>query len=98
MEKKYNLGAFERSYNLATNRGGVAKDQIVMVYENARVFKSYSSIIAIKYNDGSVIIGRDYKYSKITSTYRCKFLGESLKETDNKLSSDHTYKYDYNLK
>lgn len=96
MLKKYNVGEYKHQYNLKTPRGGYAKDQIVLCYENARVFKSYNSIIAIVHYDG-VIIGRDFEYSKTTGTYRCQFLGENIAETRKNIKSGK-YKYDEDLR
>ena len=60
-----------------TQLNGIA-NQLLIHYSNATVFQSYNSIIAIQYKDnGKVILGKDYNYSKTTSKYLNLFLGLS---------------------
>lgn len=93
------LGNYITTSNMQTSSGGSASNQFKIFYENAVVFQSYSSLIAIKFNDkvsekfkGKVVICSDYKYSNTTSKYRCAFLGEKIKDTDKKIENE-TYLY-----
>ena len=86
------LGNFITTSNMSTSRGGKAANQFQLYYSNGVVFQSYESIIAIKLDDGTIILGSDYDYSKTTNKYRCAFLGEYMKETRQKLE-DGTYLY-----
>ncbi len=84
---------------ITTSSGGSVSNQFEIFYENGIGFQSYSSLIAIKFNDkvsekfkGKVVICSDYKYSNTTSTYGCAFLGEKIKDTDKKIENE-TYLY-----
>ena len=57
-----------------------------------RFFQSYDSVI-VKIHKGKVTLGRHWNYSKTTSKYRNRFLGETTKETQAKLDSGE-YLYD----
>jgi hypothetical protein len=59
------------------------------------LFQSYSSLI-VRIKNGKVTLGKDWKFSAITSKYRSMFLGESTKVTQAKLDSGE-YLYDENL-
>lgn len=49
-------------------------------------FQSYETIIAVKYEDGSIALDEKYwDYSVTTGKYRNLFLGESKKETQEKI-------------
>ena len=93
------LGKYITTSNMKTSTGGSASNQFEAFYENAIVFQSYDSLIAIKFNDkvsekfkGKVVICSDYKYSNTTSKYRCAFLDEKIKDTDKKIENE-TYLY-----
>jgi hypothetical protein len=65
----------------------LAKNQIIVEDGNKKTFQSYDSIIAIVEN-GKVKLDSSYwNYSKTTSKYRNIFLGESSKETQEKIIS-----------
>ena len=98
-EVQNQLGKYITTSNMFTSSGGVAKSQFEVHYENGVAFQSYSSVIAIKFNDkvsekfkGKVVICSDYKYSNTTSKYRCAFLYEKIKDTDKKIENE-TYLY-----
>lgn len=95
------LGAVQSICNMETGKGGRAVNQFEIFYENGEMFKSYDSIIAIKFYRSDVamgnlftpkfsektFIGFAYNYSNTTNKYRCQFLGEYIKETRAKMKS-----------
>lgn len=81
------LKGFGRTYNLTSTRSGrEVPNQIVTEFNNGSVFKSYDSIIAIKYN-GKVYLTNDWDYSATTGGYRNQFLNENIEETREKIKS-----------
>jgi hypothetical protein len=74
-----------------------AKNQFTIKNEETGewFFQSYGSTI-VKVHKGKVTLGKNWNYSKTTSKYRKKFLGETTKETQAKLNSGK-YLYDENL-
>lgn len=73
------LGGFVKVQNVQTN-------QIVINFENGKVFQSYESIIAIKLNNNDALyLGDDYNYSMTTSKYLNKVFGFTSKECTNKI-------------
>ena len=54
-----------------------------------QIFQSYDFIIAIKWNDGDIILlDKTYwDYSRTTGKYRNQFLGEDIKTTRKKIKS-----------
>ena len=98
-EVSQELGNYITTSNMQTSSGASASNQFEVFFENARVFQSYSSLIAIKFNGkasekfkSKVVICSEYKYSNTTSKYRCAFLDEKIKDTDKKLENE-TYLY-----
>ena len=43
--------------------------------KNGYVLQSYRSIVAVRFNDGRVVFGRDYDYSATTRKQICKYIG-----------------------
>lgn len=74
-----------------------AKNQFVIDNKETgeRFFQSYNSTI-VKIHKGKVTLGRHWNYSKTTSKYRNRFLGETTKETQAKIDSGE-YVVDENL-
>lgn len=63
----------------------MANNQAILIDGNKTIFQSYDSIIAIV-NDGNVSLSKDYKYSKTTMKYVCRFFGvDSIKEIDERI-------------
>lgn len=80
---------------MQSNRGNDVPNQFVIETDNGRMFQSYSSNIAFIDKNGQVTLGRNWDYSKTTGKYRNMFLGESKKETQEKLDSGkHLYNPD----
>ncbi len=70
------------------------KNQYVFNLKDCKMFYSYKSIIAIKYDNGEVLLDSDYwDYSKTTGKYRNIFLDEDKKTTEKKIK-----KGEYKLK
>lgn len=65
--------------------GKEVPNQYILTYTNGKVFKSYGSIIVIKYDD-KVYLTKKWNYSVTTGKYRNQFLGEGIKETKEKLT------------
>lgn len=60
------------------NSGKDIPNQVVNLFEEGKVFVSYSSIIAVvRYDDSPIILGNDWDYSPTTSKYRNIFLGNT---------------------
>jgi len=93
---KYDLGEFKGVKNIINDKWTSIPNQFIIYFEYGTVFQSYNSIIAIKYNDGKTIIGKNYKYSKTTGKYRNIYLNETLKKTDMKIKYK-VYTYDAEL-
>lgn len=71
-------------------KGGKVANQFIIELENAKIFQSYNSIIAIKYfpKDSympKIYLTDDWDYSVTTGKYRNQFLGETKKETEEKI-------------
>ena len=81
--------------NMLTRGGNKASNQFIITRSNREVFQSYMTTIAVKYNDGLVILDAkwldDPLRSRTTSYYRNQFLGEDFKTTLKKVK-DGTYK------
>lgn len=61
-------------------------------FTTRRTFQSYASVIATItwWSDGRIdtVLDKDaWNYSKTTSKYRCEFLGETTKETQEKIDN-----------
>ena len=67
--------------------GNQVANQFIIGGEGKLVFQSYNSVIAIK-EGGKVTLDATYwNYSKTTSKYRSEFLGETTKETQEKIDN-----------
>jgi hypothetical protein len=76
--------------NFKSFRSGKAvANQFEITIENGdKIFQSYESIIAIRTFCGKVLVDCDrWDYSNTTSRYRKIFLGESTKETKEKIDN-----------
>lgn len=83
--------------NLVNSRGNTIANQFSITTDKGRFFQSYRSMIVfIPSNGGKIQLGKDWNYSRTTSTHRNSFLGESSKETSEKLSNG-TYILNENL-
>lgn len=73
--------------NLSSSRGNDVPNQFEIRTPNAIYFQSYDSII-VKKEGGITYLDEHYwNYSKTTSKYRNLFLGETTKETQQKINN-----------
>ena len=77
--------------NMKSLRGNEVANQFVITTDDGEYFQSYKSIIAFKPNRGNTQYGslaldvNKWDCSKTTGKYRNTFLGESKKETEQKI-------------
>jgi len=78
-----------RITNMLSSNGNEVPNQFVIKQDNGDVaFQSYQSIIAIKRNDGTIVLDiNKWDYSVTTGKYRNQFLNETKKETLNKIKN-----------
>jgi len=81
------LKGFGEVVNMTTSTGNAAPNQFIIYFDNGSVFKSYSSIIAVKYK-GQIYLGKHWDYSKTTGKYRNQFLDEGVADTREKIKSN----------
>lgn len=87
-----------RVENLQGPSGAPAVNQFVVYTEEATVFQSYSSVIAVKLRrpakgQPEVVLGRHWEHSKTTLKHLKQFLGHGAVVTRRKLMSGE-YGYD----
>jgi len=74
--------------NMVSNNGTDIPNQFIIKTDKGTYFQSYSSIIVFIDNNNKIYLDENYwDYSKTTGKYRNIFLGESKKETVNKIKS-----------
>ena len=74
--------------NLQSSNGNDVPNQFRIITKDGAFFKSYSTIIAAKLNDGSILLdAKKWNYSRTTSKYRNDFLGMTTKETEKLIGS-----------
>lgn len=62
----------------------LAPNQLIIATGDTYTLMSYSSVIVAHVGD-KTYLGKNWKYSKTTSKYRSRFLGETTAETQAKL-------------
>jgi len=72
---------------ISSNGNTVANQFIIRLNSIGTFFQSYNSIIAGKTPEGIVLDKYYWNYSKTTGKYRNIFLGETKKETEQKIKS-----------
>jgi hypothetical protein len=74
---------------VSKSSGNEVANQFVITTPEGRYFQSYDSIIAfVPYNSGKTQLDkRTWDYSMTTSKYRNQFLGETKKETKQKIEN-----------
>lgn len=65
----------------------VANEQVVIRTSIGTKFVSYGKDVCTAYKDGKVELYPHWNYSRITSKYRAQFLGETTKETKDKIEA-----------
>jgi len=74
--------------NMKSYSGREIPNQFIIRTDKGVFFQSYDSIIAFKSYNGKTYLDKHYwDYSKTTSKYRNMFLGESKKETLEKIKT-----------
>ena len=74
--------------NMTSHNGNAVPNQFIITTKDGRYFQSYNSVIAFISNDGEVILDENsWDYSVTTGKYRNMFLGETIKDTRNKIKS-----------
>ena len=81
------LGNFRDVENMTSSNGNDVPNQFIIRFENGRVFKSYSSIIAVKVFDDKTYLTDHWDYSATTGRYRNDFLNCSIAECRSKIKS-----------
>lgn len=72
--------------NMISSKGNYVPNQFIIEHDGKTWFQSYKTIIAVKYEDGSIALDENFwDYSVTTGKYRNLFLGESKKETQEKI-------------
>ena len=70
-----------RIYQMANNQFEIRTKQGIF-------FQSYDSIIALKKNNGKIVLGQDWRYSRTTMKYLIQFLNrDSIREVDKMVAS-----------
>lgn len=74
--------------NLESSKGNKIANQFQVRTEKGIFFQSYNSLICFVSNDGTstILDEKFWDYSKTTSKYRNIFLGETTKETQEKIN------------
>ena len=77
--------------NMTSSRGNKVPNQFIIESEGEREFQSYATrIIHVNCILNQVTIDKSYPYSKTTSKYASRFLGEDSKTIKRKIA-DGTY-------
>ena len=80
-----------RVKNMKTGAGNKAVDQFLIEDNDGGVwFQSYDKVIALKRNGRVYLDAKYWNYSRTTSKYRNKFLGEDTATTRKKIDA-HVY-------
>ena len=82
--------------NMQSNAGNDIANQFIIYGKGFKLFQSYNSPIAM-FKDGEIYIFTDWDYSTTTGKYRNQFLGETKKETLNKLKSGEYIAVDFEV-
>lgn len=74
--------------NMSSSRGNSVPNQFIIKTDEATFFQSYETIIVKIDRQGNTYLDKTYwDYSRTTRKYRNQFLGETKKETQNKIDS-----------
>ena len=83
--------------NMVSSRGNTVPNQLVIDTPEGSYFKSYSTMIAFKSNDGKIYLDADkWDYSAATGKYRNQFLGMDKKETEKAIKEKRIFLTDLN--
>tara|TARA_X000001388_G_C2130793_1_gene84905 strand:+ start:184 stop:498 length:315 start_codon:yes stop_codon:yes gene_type:complete len=75
--------------NFKSPKGNSVPNQfLISDHDGTEYYQSYRSIIAVRAINGKIFLNEDsWDYSRTTSRYRNEFLGETTKETKEKIKS-----------
>ncbi len=90
------ITSLPRVENMKSSRHNDTPNQFIISGDNFILFQSYNSPIALIKN-GITYIFKDWDYSKTTGKYRNQFLGETKKETLDKLKSGEYIAVDFEI-
>lgn len=77
-----------RVENMTGRNGNAVPNQFIIFVKNGVYYQSYSSLIAFRGLDGTVLLDECYwECSTTTSKYRNSFLDENISETQKKIAS-----------
>jgi len=86
-----------RVENMRSAKGNSIPNQFIVETEKGLYFQSYHSVIAFKPLSGPVQLDREkWDYSRTTAKYRNLFLGETSKETLEKIRTGEYILVDLN--
>lgn len=75
-------------YNMTSPKGNQIANQFEIYDKKGKYFQSYNSTIVFVNNKRQVYLDKYYwDYSRTTGKYRNLFLGETKKETENKIKN-----------
>jgi hypothetical protein len=72
---------------MISKSGNAVANQFILSTPEFRAFQSYDSIIVKRTGQNIELDERYWNYSKTTSKYRSQFLGETTKETQEKIDN-----------
>jgi len=81
----HDLGGFIKVRNIIGNSGNEIANQFLVHFEKGAVFQSYETIIFYIFDGKTYINKNNWKASVTTSKYRNMLLGETTKETEEKI-------------
>ena len=91
-----NIPHVENCSSVNYNSSGSIPNQFIINGKDFILFQSYRSPIALKMN-GKVYLFKDWDYSVTTGKYRNDFLGETKKETLQKLKNEEYIAVDFEV-
>ena len=74
-----------RVENMTSNKGNDIPNQFIITTNDATIFQSYNSVIAVRTNGKVYLDNGTWDYSVTTGKYRNQFLGENKAETQRKI-------------
>jgi hypothetical protein len=90
------VASLVRVENMQSSRRNDIPNQFIIKGDGFTLFQSYNSPIAML-KDGKTYIFKDWDYSNTTGKYRNQFLGETKKETLEKLKSGEYIAVDFEI-
>ena len=73
--------------SMQSPKGNDVPHQHIVTDNDGVYFVSYGTLIALKTNEGKIVLSLDWDYSRTTGRYRNLFLGEPKRVTEAKIKS-----------